>query len=253
MKQKEIVVALKREGKYQIYDMNNGRIKPFSSELFTSKHVTSFGDVPVGATTSKSRVVTFNPWIEPDLLFKALMTKRLNDKLIVALKNGEFSEKARGTVILFKLDDMSAYWIFDGENLIEYTIEMIPALLERECHVLRNSVNLWSPDPTVLPTGPKMVVHENPDKFVLFCFCTEYARTVPPMEIGPSMVVEISQIQNLEVLSGNALRVLGSSTKIECVVKLLAGYKTAKFQPNQPFLFCSLCLYCCLPAYRGQS
>jgi len=242
MNKKDFAFVLKKEAQYMSIDLTTGKTSKFSPDHFTQKWVTSLGDVPAGSTTENCRVITMNPWLSSDLIHKGLQTKRLNDKLMTVLKTGEFNTKQRGPIILFKLDEMSSYWLYDGENLIEYTIEYIPNLLDRECHVLRNPLKMWDSDSTVLPSGPKLYIHENPDKFVIFCFCTAYDRLTPPIEIGPSMLVEISSMQGLETLASNATRLLGNKAEISDEVKLIAGYKTAKSQPQQMFYF-SFCVF----------
>jgi len=188
------------------------------------------------------RVITFNPWFEPELLHKALATMKLNDKLMDTLKTGELSARNKSSILMFKLDEMSSFWLYDGENLCEFTLDHLPLLLERECHVLRNTPKMWESDPSVLPSGPKTMVHDSPDKYILFCFSTSYQRIHPPLELGPQMLTEIASMQGLETLSTNALKILGVKSTIESSVRLIAGYKTAKSQPLQSFYF-SLCVF----------
>jgi len=249
MNKKEFIFATKTDGNYRVYDLSSGSYKAFSPDYFTTKLISSLGDVPTGSKTENTCVITFSPWFDLDLLHRAIDCFRLNDKLMTTLRTGEISKSEMGPILLFKVDEMSTFYLFDGENVVEYTTEHIPYLINREVHVIKNTKTFWEKETVALPTSSKMVTHSQDSKFAIFCFSKPYQRISPPLEANAHMVLDISKIQALGTLAANTELVLGSTSCIEHAVKMIAGFNLAKDHPQQNFMYA----FCCFIAAFKQT
>lgn len=239
MHKRKFLFALKNQTEYRTYNVGTDTETAFPAESF--KHfVCSRGDVPTGTKPDETNIITFSPWFELNLIHKGLETFRLNDKLINILQTGDSLGGDR-PILMFKVDDMSSYCVYDGEALRIYDTSMIPLLIKREVHLIRSKGLFWDKDKTPLPTSSRFCTHDIDEKFAIFCFSTQYTRTVPPLENGPRMVSEITQLQALRTLTQNAEQVLGSVCTIDSLVRLLAGFHLAGNHPHQSFMYSFCC------------
>jgi len=233
---KKLSFIIRKDNKFHVLDTEKGTMKAIRPEDLNEILATSYGNILTGTKTGTINVLTYSPWISPEILHKAMKSLRFTDRLLKSLDNGEGLSKNSKLYVIFKLDTMTAFYITDGRGFTPYLPDHLAYCLSSEVHVIRREGLFDKDEPGELPRGGNVCYHNQDDRLTLFTFCIPYIRNSPIWEVDSDSFERI--VNNS--LSGpivTAIHKKMPKAGIIEICQLVVGHLVAKETPYQPFYF----------------